>query len=275
LPLLVGGIFSASLSPRPEPRRETGENVLHVKALHSRTMVAGLALAAGVLLASPAQAQMTWTDKGFANVNFGVQGGSSDLATTSTFELYGENGSLSTTQEAGGGALFDVSVGYKVWKNLAIGVGFSRSGGDADASLAASVPDPVFFDRPRAVSGVASGLDRSETAIHISGTWMMPVTDKVDVGFSFGPTFFNVSQDLPAGITVNEPGPTIAETTLVEESESAVGINLGVDVTYLITKRIGAGVLARYTWGSVEFPGATDSVNVGGFQLGFGARIRF
>src|SRR5687767_12842039 len=103
-----------------------------------------------MLIASPfhpAHAQMVWTDQGFVNLNIGAQGGSSDLTTQSTFEIYGENASLATTQEAGGGGLFDFSAGYKVWRNLAAGFGYSRTGSDSDAAVAASVPDLNFFDR--------------------------------------------------------------------------------------------------------------------------------
>jgi hypothetical protein len=234
-----------------------------------------LAVVFGVCTAAPARAQMTWTDNGFLNVNVGAQGGSHDLATTSTFDLYGEQGSVSTTQDVGGGGFFDVSAGYKVWRNLAVGLGFSHVGSDADVAIAASVPDPNFFDRLRGVTGVSPGANYSENAFHFQGTWMVPVTDTLDVGFSFGPSIVLVSQDIPTGVAVNEPGPTLASTTIVNEDKTAAGFNLGVDVNYFFTPRFGAGVLARYTRGSVDFDNATDSLTVGGFQFGVGARVRF
>ena len=45
----------------------------------------------------------------------------------------------------------------------------------------------------------------------------MPVTDKIDVGFSFGPTIFMVGQDVATAITVTEPTPTLASTTITRE----------------------------------------------------------
>jgi hypothetical protein len=241
-----------------------------------KTMKAGcLALAITALLAAPAAAQMTWTDKGFANVNLGVQAGSHDLATSSSFELFGEQGSLATTQEVGGGLLIDFSAGYKVWRNLAVGLGYSRTSSDNDVAIAASVPDPDFFDRPRPISATETGADHVEQAIHFTGTWMMPVTDKVDVGFSFGPSIFMVKQDVPTGITVNEPGPTLETVTFTSVDDTTAGVHFGVDVTYLVTRRIGAGFLARYTWGSAEIEGADDKLSVGGFQIGAGVRARF
>jgi len=248
---------------------------LKLNALNTMLKAGCLTLVVSACVPSSAQAQMTWTDKGFVNVNFGAQTGSDELTSQSTFSIYDENGSLSTAQDVGGGGLFDFSAGYKVWKNLALGIGYSHSGSDADVAIAASVPDPVFFDRPRSLSAVSSGAKHSENVVHIQATWIVPVTDAIDVGFSFGPSFYSVSQDIPTAITVTEPGPTLNQTTVTEESESGVGFNLGMDVNYFFTSRFGAGLLMRYTHASVDLPSASDSLGVGGFQIGVGARVRF
>ena len=60
-------------------------------------------------------------------------------------------------------------------------------------------------------------------------------------------------------------------------SKTTAGINMGVDVTYLLTKdkKMGVGGILRYTWGSVDLPGAKDKLTVGGFQIGVGGRYRF
>jgi len=225
--------------------------------------------------AQSAQAQMTWTDKGFVNVSFGVQTGSHTLGTSSDFDLYDELGHLDTTHDVDGGALFDISGGYKVWRNLAVGIGFSRVKSDADVAISARVPDPIEFDRPRSITATASGAEHSETAIYLVGTWMMPVTDKVDVGFSFGPTIFSVKQDVPTAVAVSEPGPTVTSTTFTSVDKTTVGVTFGVDVTYLVTPRIGAGGLIRYSVGSADLDGASDSLTLGGFQIGAGVRFRF
>ena len=71
------------------------------------------------------------------------------------------------------------------------------------------------------------------------GVWMVPVTDKVDVGISFGPTIFLVKQELPDTIQFTEPGPTVTGMTTKDISKTQAGVNFGVDVTYLLTKKIG------------------------------------
>ena len=225
------------------------------------------------LVAPTAHAQMKWTDKGFANVNVGGQVGSHNLETNTTFDIYDETAQVKSTQKVGGGGLFDISAGYKVWSNLAVALGYSYMSDSADAAITAQIPDPAVFDHPRTVTASAPGLKHTENTLNIMGVWMVPVTDKVDVGVSFGPSIFFVSQELPGAISVTEPGPTVTGVTTQKVDKTAGGVNFGVDVTYLLTKRWGVGGLMRYTWGSVDI--ASDSMTVGGFQIGVGGRLRF
>lgn len=265
----IGDTFSA------ERRRLVPASALQ-EITDLKTMKAGLLCLALCAAAAPrAEAQMTWTDRGFVNATVGVQGGSHTLETENPFTLYDEPGSVSSAQKVKGGGFFDISAGYKVWQNLAVGLGYSRTGSKADAAITASVPDPLVYDRKRTVSATATDLDHSENAVHLMATWMVPVTDKIDVGVSAGPTFFSVKQSLPSGVTVTEPAPTVSGVSVADVKKSTTGINLGVDVTYLVTKRMGVGALARYTWGSADLDGASDKLTVGGFQIGIGARLRF
>ena len=244
------------------------------RRLRTLTTTAAI-LATSAVLAPAAFAQMQWTDKGFVNVSLGVQAPSHTLDTTTTFDIYGEPATQVASQEVGGGLLFDISGGYKVWKNLAAGMGISFASSTADLIVNAQIPDPVFFDRPRAVSTTLTDAKHSQTAINLTGTWMMPVTDKIDVGFQFGPTIFLVSQDVPGTIAVAEPGPTITSAELLKDDHTSVGVHFGIDATYLVTPRFGAGLLVRYSVGSVDIVGADDGLTLGGFQLGFGGRVRF
>ena len=237
-----------------------------------------LSVALCAVLAPDAHAQMTWTDKAFVNVTVGAQTGSHTVSTSSTFDLYDEKGTVTSSQKVKGGGLFDVSAGYRVRKNLAAGIGYSRTGSKKEASLTALVPDPRVFDQPRAVSAVTPGLKHTENALNLFAAWMVPVTDKVDVGVSAGPSIFFVSQELPTALSVSEPGPSVAQVTTEKSSKTTAGINLGLDVTYMVTQRWGygwgVGGLLRYTWGSVDLKNASDNLTVGGFQIGAGLRVR-
>ena len=240
----------------------------------SLTTVA-LGIAFCVSFAAVAHAQVQWTDKGFFNVNLGGQAPSQTLSAETTPDIYGEPASIRSSQDVGGGAFFELAGGYKVWRNLAVGIGYTRVGSSGDLNVDANIPDPLVFDNPRHVTAVVPDAKHTQSAIHLTGTWMMPFTDKVDFGFQFGPTIFMVSQDLPAAFNIQEPTPTITSTSLEKVDKTTVGIHFGVDMTYLITPRYGVGVLARYAWGSADIGGAAESVTVGGLQIGGGLRIRF
>ncbi|MBD0324135.1 MAG: outer membrane beta-barrel protein [Aldersonia sp.] len=232
--------------------------------------------ALAALLAPPdAQAQMQWTDKGFLSVNFGVQAGSHDLDTNTTFDLYEEPATISSGQSVDGGPFFEIGAGYRVWRNLALGVAYSRVTSDADVNITGSIPDPVFFDRPRPVTGSVGGAEHSQQAVHLQGVWMVPFTDKVDIGLAFGPSIFLVSQDVPSAVSVSEPGPTISSISVNSADATTLGFHAGIDVTYLVTPRVGVGGIARYSWGSADIEGATDNLTVGDFQIGAGIRFRF
>ena len=237
--------------------------------------VSVFALVASVMVPASAVAQMKWTDKAYATLSVGGQAGSHTLTTQTDFSLYEETGTLTTSQKVGGGAFVDIGGGYKVWRNMLVALSFSHVGSDSDAAIAAQVPDIAVTDRLRPVTATLSGAKHSENVVHINAVWMVPVTDKIDVGVIAGPSVFKIKQGLATGVTVTEPAPTVNSVASTNAKKTAGGFDLGVDVTYLLTKKIGAGVLARYTVGSVKLPNATKSLTVGGFQFGVGARYRF
>src|SRR5262249_22718303 len=179
------------------------------------------------------------------------------------------------SRRGGGAASFDIGGGYKSWSNLVVRFGFTHPGSTADMNVNAQIPDPVAFDSPRSVTTTIPDAKHSQNAIHLTGTWMIPVTDKVDVGVQFGPTIWLVSQDIPGIPTIQEPGPTITSFPFEKQDTTTVGIHLGADVAYMFTPRYGAGVLMRYTWGSADLAGTSESVTVGGLQIGGGLRVRF
>jgi hypothetical protein len=217
---------------------------------------------------------MQWTDKGYVTVNVGVQVGSDDLNTSSTFSLYEETATVTSTQRVKSGAFFEVGGAYRVWgRNLLAGVTFSHTSTDSNVAITGTIPDPVFFDRPRNVTATQSGAGHSENVIHLSAIWMIPVANKLDVGVFGGPSIFMVTQDTITTLTVTEPGPSV-NAPLTDVKKTTAGVNLGVDVQYLLRRNWAVGGLARYTWGSADVGDGSDKLGVGGFQIGVGARYR-
>ena len=240
-------------------------------------------LKAGVLalclcaVSVPARAQqMQWTDQGFVSINGGAQVGSHDLSSTQSFPLFDETATLTSSQKIKSGGLFDISAGYRVWQNIAVSVGYTHASSKADLGVNGSIPDPVFFDQPHTFTSTLPGAKHSENVINLDAVWMMPVTDKVDVGISAGPSIFAVKQDVVNDISESNQTPSLSSV-----KKTTAGINIGVDVTYLLGKmpvlgkNWGVGGLARYTWGSAKLGNSSDKLTVGGFQIGAGARLRF
>lgn len=237
------------------------------------TTVLGLIAAFVLSGAAEARAQQPPpASAGFINVNVGAQPQRRTIHTSESFPLYDESATVTSTQPIQNGVIFDVSGGYRVWRRVALGVGLSSFKSRGDGGVAVSIPDPGFFDRPKIVTGDTSGLDRSEIGVHLQAVWRTPVTDKVDVSFSAGPSFIRVKQQV-ATASVRARTQNI-DVTQKSESGTAVGINVGLDGSYMFRPQYGVGVFIRYAGGSVDLPAVSD-VKVGGFQGGFGFRLRF
>jgi hypothetical protein len=222
---------------------------------------------------------MQWTDKGYVSVNGGAQVGSHKIETSSTFTLYDENATVSTSQDVKGGGFFDIGGAYRVWgHNLLAGLSYSHTSSDSNVSLNATLPHPLFTDQPRTVTSTQSGAKHSEDVVHLAAIWMIPVANKLDIGVFGGPSIFAVKQDTVDTVTVTETAdlahPNVS-APLTRVSKTTAGVNFGVDVQYMIAKKWGVGGIARYSVGSVSIPGASKSLTVGGFQIGAGGRLRF
>jgi hypothetical protein len=242
-----------------------------------------LTFGALILAASLASAQgPAPLETGYAHVNLGIQGSTHDLEQDSGFTIYDETATIQTRGNGGGGVLFDIGGGYRVWHRLYAAASFTTGSNTEDASVTANVPHPFVFDEFRTVTGTAPGLKHSEQALHLQAMWRFPITTKFDVSVGAGPTFFWVNQDLVSGITVAEIGnPTtgvnLTGVSVERAKDNTVGYNLQADGTYLLTERFGVGGFLRFTGGSVslETGGNRVDLDVGGFQIGVGGRVRF
>ena len=102
------------------------------------------------------------------------------------------------------------------------------------------------------------------------------------VALSAGPSFFQVTQDVVGSVEVREAGApfttvTVSQVPTTSVKKTAVGVNVGADVSVMATRHVGGGFLVRYATGSVDLPAgsAQVSLDAGGFQIGGGLRVRF
>jgi hypothetical protein len=219
-----------------------------------------------------AQAPAPATEKLFINVNAGVQLSDRSITTIASIPIYDENAIVTATQPVSGSAIFDISAGYRVWGDFYVALAVTTYSDTAAADYTASIPHPLFTDRPVIVSGRVDDLKRTEIGFHPQLLWTRPLTDRMDLALAAGPSFFRVSLDAVDQLTLVE-GTQNGTASAGTEKGTAKGFNVGADVTYTLTPRYGIGGFIRYAKGSVDLPAISD-LKVGGVQIGAGIRVR-
>jgi hypothetical protein len=209
----------------------------------------------------------------FAGFNAGAQPTSHTFSTSTSFPLYDEAVLINSNHSVDGGAIFGVNGGYQVWRSIVLAGEYSWFSSHGNAAVAASIPNPLFFNQPVTVNPGVPNLERKEKAFHLSAMWFKTFTDHLGVGFSVGPSFIHVSQQLATKGTVDAGTQNLTMTT-TNASGTAVGVNVGLEGIYMLTQRYGGALFVRYAGGGTDLPDAPD-VPAGGFQIGLGARVRF
>jgi hypothetical protein len=210
----------------------------------------------------------------FVDVNLGAQPQSRSFTVDAFPIVYNEAAIIHSTQDVGGTGFFDVQGGYRVWRDLSVGLGLTKAFTNSRvATVTGAIPHPLFYDTRVESTQTVPDLEHSETTTHLFVMWTSPVTDRIDAAVSLGPSYVSVSQDLVN--SVNVPAGTQTFTPIVSnESEGVWGFTFGGDVTYLVTPRIGIGGMIRYVNAEVDLPSVPD-LSVAGFQIGGGVRFRF
>ncbi len=234
----------------------------------------------GLLIAFPAPARAQsggWRDRGYVTIGGWYQ----PVGTTFSDEIQPiidvEAADIDTEYDTGSAAGFDVGGGVRVWRNLGVGVNVSRFSKTSNGTVDAQVPHPLFFRQPRTVTGEAEALERDETAVHIRLLWMVPLRERLHLGLSGGPSWFNVGQDLVTNIAVTQTYPfdsaTFASATNSRQTGTHAGFNAAADLTFILQPHVGVGMEVSFSRANV--PLDTVTVDAGGLHIGGGLRFRF
>jgi opacity protein-like surface antigen len=234
------------------------------------------ALAGALLLASAVTAAAQTNDvRLFVNASVGAQSGSQTSTTTLTSTLYGEPATVVSARTLDKKAFFDLTVGRAISGRLGGAFSFSTRSSESDAAVAAAIPDPIFFGRPRAVSSTIDDLGHSERWFGFLATYGAPVTDKLTWMVMAGPAVVSVKHDVPVGMTVTEAagGPQVS-VRVEPQSKSFVGVQLGLDFRYQLTRQLGAGLLLGFNRASGTVIEGNE-LDLGGGRIGIGIRLNF
>ena len=230
-------------------------------------LIAGLTLAGS----SAATAQTQTTKPIFVDVNGGAQTQSRTINTTTSFPLYGETAVINSAQGIDGGGLFDISGGYRVYRQLSVGVGFSAFSKTGSGTIAASIPNPAIVNRPATSTTSGTGLKHRELGTHLLFIWTQPIRKNFEATIFGGPSFIRLTQDV---MTATVPAGTQTVNVASESQKAnATGGNAGVNLNYMVKPNYGVGVFIRYAGGTAKLK--SGDAKVGGLQLGGGLRLRF
>jgi hypothetical protein len=247
--------------------------VVEARAGTAMKMAVTLAVALLTAVASTVTAGAQTTGSGpYVDVNAGAQPERRTVGYATALRVLDEPASAASTQTIGGGAVFDVGVGYRRANRVALGVSVSAFSRSSTATLAATVPDPVFYNAFTTLNTSTAGLRHTEIGIHPKLSWFVPIGEKIELALSGGPSVIRVTHDVPA-VTVTIASRSVA-VTADRESGTAIGGNAGADLIYRATPRFGLGFFARYAGGRADLP-SIRRLAVGGLQAGAGLRLRF
>jgi len=211
----------------------------------------------------------------FVSVNVGAQTQSSSSSHEFGFPLYRETATVTSSTTVGGGPIFDVSAGYKFWSSFGVAVGYSSFSETGTAEGTASIPNPLFFNRPATVTLNPVEAERSDRNVYVVLVGFWPVAEKMDLSVFLGPSFTHVKQRfIGDGDVTVQPGTQNVASTTQTQSGTSKGVNIGADLAYQFRPQVGAGFFLRYNGGSADLDGL-ENVDVGGLQFGVGARLRF
>ena len=228
--------------------------------------------------------------KGYINLNMARQIGHRALRNSLTRTLYEEPETVHVNRASTPGDLLDAAMGFRVWKNLAIGLGVTYSRTESNVDVTGTVPHPLFYGQYREWQSQASILDDIQIGFHPHMAWTIRLGGRFDVALSAGPSLFRVERDGVFAITTGEVGLPYSEVQVDVDhatlKKNIPGANVGLDLTYHLIRRLepgalfwtaGIGVFVRWTTATstfTEFEPDQD-IEVGGLQAGAGFRFRF
>jgi hypothetical protein len=213
--------------------------------------------------------------------NAGAGAAAPSLNDRFTFEMHAEDATVAADYRSRAAVLIDGGFAVRIRKAIGIGVAVSRFSGEDRAGIEAQIPYPFDFDVFREVSGTTPGLDHTELGYHVQVQYSRPVSRRLRLVLSAGPTVFSVRRQLVETVQVDEEYPFETATFRSANSRIAtgtgIGFNAGADVVWPLGRNTGVGAMVRYARGTADLkgPARATKVDTGGVQGGAGLRIYF
>ena len=141
-----------------------------------------------------------------------------------------------------------------VYGDFGVGLSYSHTSGDGVAAIAgADSASAVRRPAAQRARPPPTGSDHSEDAVHLAGP--LSLCGDAETGCHRRPRPDVLLGQAGSRRHRGRDGSrrrSRDHAVVVEGTDSAVGVNVGADVTYMITDMIGAGVLLRYAKSTAE-----------------------
>ena len=198
-----------------------------------------------------------------------------------TFTEFAETAHVDSSYSADSAAGFDVGVQFDVTRHIGVRASAARARRDRKAAYTASLPHPLYFDKPRTASGELPGSKLTETGGHLDLV-LTASRGKLDVSAWGGVSRYKVETELLTGIEYSQSYPydsvSITATPTIAVRNTPTGFNVGAGLDYRIARHFGVGAQIRYGSAKAKFnPSGTSTVEIeaGGLQAGGGVRLYF
>ena len=247
-----------------------------------RAATAAILALATLAAPDPAAAQgRAWTERFWISASGGVQPTATSFSDAFDLPLYVENEHIKVDYPVKSGAVIAASGGYRLWKQLAIGVGVTRYHSRGSAAVSAELPHPFFDNQFRHVEG-RTDTTRNELGTHLLIGWLMPLTETVRILLTAGPSVFSAGHTLVTDVQFAQTFPydtaTFTGATTRNATATTVGFNAGADVFWMFSHNLGAGGLVQIARARVREDAGnsrTISIDAGGAQVAAGIRFVF
>jgi hypothetical protein len=207
-------------------------------------------------------------------------GGANDFSRHSPLRTNAEDGSFDVDYSVERGPGVSLGAAARVWQQLGVRVGFTRSSASTPSTLDASVPHPFFFNRFRTTSATVDNLSREETALHLGVAGMLPAGRRGVLSVFAGPSWMRVSQDTVRSFTYSESYPfddiTFSQAATARGSGSTIGFGAGAEFSFFFGRMAGLAATAQFvrTTLDVDAGEGTTAITAGGLKAGIGLVFR-
>jgi len=159
-------------------------------------------IAALMALAVPRAVLAQSADAGRVAVTIGpgIQLTRTDATTTTTFEAYSEDGTMTAGYSAKYQPTLEGGVVVRVRGAFGFGVAGSYLHDHGEADIHALIPHPFTVNQPRTLDATTPAL-HEQTAIHLQAVYWIQRSPRLDLIISGCPSFFHTTQDFVTDVS--------------------------------------------------------------------------